>query len=141
MRKFLNKIINKIKKGQGDKGTEKISAGDSERKHDNVGSGTDWLPMQVAQEKQVATKSVLEIFCPYCASQNFVKRGTRQKKQERVQLYLCSDCQRTFTPGAVKGKHYPKAIILDAISLYNLGYSLEKACEIVNKMNNELNKS
>ncbi|OGG90107.1 hypothetical protein A3E04_00225 [Candidatus Kuenenbacteria bacterium RIFCSPHIGHO2_12_FULL_42_14] len=95
------------------------------------------LPMEVKKEAVPVATNVLEIFCPYCASANFVKRGTRQKTRERVQLYLCRDCQRTFTPGAVKGKHYPKAIILDAISLYHLGYSLEKSCEIVNKMNKE----
>jgi len=116
MNKFLNKILNRHRPKEPEKAAE------------------DRLPMQVVAEKQVATKSVLEIFCPYCASTNFVKRGTRQKKNERVQLYLCGDCQRTFTPGAVKGKHYPKAIILDAISLYHLGYSLEKACGIINKM-------
>jgi len=116
--KLLNKIKNKIKQLEQKK---------SEKR----------LPMQVEQEKSNNTeivKSVLEIFCPYCASANFVKRGTRQKKREKVQLYLCNDCQKTFTPGAVKGKHYPKAIILDAISLYNLGYSLERACGIINKM-------
>ena len=96
------------------------------------------LPMQVEQSKQEPTKNVLEIFCPYCSGKNFVKRGTRQKKREKVQLYLCNDCQKTFTPGAVKGKHYPKATILDAISLYNLGYSLERACGIVNKMKTQL---
>ena len=99
------------------------------------------IPMEVKKEPMPVASQLLEIFCPYCAGTNFVKRGTRMKKRERVQLYLCRDCKKTFTPGAVKGKHYPKAIILDAISLYNLGYSLERACEIVNKMNYELNKS
>ncbi|NCP16958.1 hypothetical protein CO134_04110 [Candidatus Kuenenbacteria bacterium CG_4_9_14_3_um_filter_39_14] len=92
------------------------------------------LPMSV-EKKEEPVKNVLDVFCPYCASENYVRRGTRQKKNERVQLYLCHDCQRTFTPGAVKGKHYPKAIILDAMSLYYLGYSLERSCEMVNKMN------
>lgn len=100
----------------------------------------DRLPMSVETKKQQPVTSVLEIFCPYCSSQNFVKRGTREKKRERVQLYLCKDCQRTFTPGKVKGKHYPMPIILDAISLYNLGYSLERSCEIVNKMNDNNSK-
>ncbi|MBU2575779.1 PD-(D/E)XK nuclease family protein, partial [Patescibacteria group bacterium] len=78
--------------------------------------------------------SVLEIFCPYCSSQNFVKRGLRQKKMEKVQLYLCSDCSRTFTPGSTKGKHYPLEVILDAISLYNLGHSLEAAAKIASRI-------
>jgi len=79
-------------------------------------------------------KSVLEIFCPYCSSENFVKRGTRKKKNETVQLYLCNDCRRAFTPGTVKGKHYPLPAILDAISLYNIGHSLEKAAQIASRI-------
>ena len=102
----------------------------------NTQTAEEKIPMSVDKKTEVVT-SVLEVFCPYCSSQNHVKRGTREKKRERVQLYLCKDCQRTFTPGAVKGKHYPMPIILDAISLYNLGYSLEQACQIVNEMNYE----
>lgn len=71
--------------------------------------------------------------CPYCMSKNFVKRGFRQKKMEKVQLFLCMDCSKTFTQQITKGKHYPLNIMLDAISIYNLGYSLEETCRIVNR--------
>jgi len=71
--------------------------------------------------------------CPYCASRNFVKRGFRQKKLEKVQLYLCLDCNKTFTEQITKGKHYPLPVMFDAISIYNLGYSLEETCRIVNR--------
>ena len=70
--------------------------------------------------------------CPYCLSKNFVRRGFRQKKMEKVQLYLCADCHKTFTAHVTKGKHYPLPIMFDAISIYNLGYSLEETCRIVN---------
>jgi len=39
--------------------------------------------------------------CPYCLSTNFQKRGFRQKKLEKVQLYLCLDCNKTFTDEGV----------------------------------------
>ncbi len=115
--KFFNKIKNKIKQLEQKREKER-------------------LPMQVNQEKEKEeiTKSVLDIYCPYCASENFVKRGVRKKKKETVQLYLCKDCERTFTPGAIKGKHYPMPVILDAISLYHLGYSLEKATKIASEI-------
>ena len=74
--------------------------------------------------------------CPYCLSKNFVRRGFRQKKMEKVQLYLCADCHKTFTAHVTKGKHYPLPIMFDAISIYNLGYSLEETCRIINKRNN-----
>ena len=93
------------------------------------------LPMSV-DKKDAPKKKFLEIICPYCSSVNFVKRGTRQKKNEVVQLYLCSDCRKTFTPGKTKGKHYPISVILDAISLYYLGYSLEEVVERMKKIIN-----
>jgi transposase-like protein len=78
-------------------------------------------------------KLVMEtLSCPYCLSRNFQKRGFRQKKLERVQLYLCNKCNKTFTAQRTKGKHYPLSVMLDAISTYNLGYSLEETCQMIN---------
>jgi len=92
------------------------------KRQDNIGAGTE-------------TSKIL-ISCPYCSSQDFVKRGTRQKKRERVQLYICKSCSRTFTPFSIKGKHYPLNIILDAISYYNLGFSLEQVAKIMKEKDN-----
>ena len=74
--------------------------------------------------------------CPYCRSENIVKRGFRKKKRERVQLYLCRNCKRVFTANISKGRHYPVSMILDGLSLYYLGYSLEKVCGFLNKKSN-----
>ncbi len=70
--------------------------------------------------------------CPYCQSKKFVKRGVRKNKLEEVQLYLCSVCAKTFTPRAVKGRHYPLETIFEAISIYNMGYSFEDVAKIIN---------
>ncbi len=78
--------------------------------------------------------------CPYCDSADFVKRGIRQKKHEAVQLYLCrnTECGRTFTAERVKGKRFPLKVILEGISYYNLGLSLEQTCHILDeKFKNE----
>lgn len=69
--------------------------------------------------------------CPYCLSQNFVKRGFRQKKHEKIQLYLCKNCHKIFTPHADRGKHFPMAAIFDGLSFYHLGYSLEATCRFL----------
>jgi PD-(D/E)XK nuclease superfamily len=60
-----------------------------------------------------------------------VKKGTRKKKLEILQLYLCRSCQRVFAPGspALHNKTYPQREILDAITTYNLGYSLSDTAE------------
>lgn len=73
--------------------------------------------------------------CPYCDSSNFVRRGVRQKKHEAVQLYLCRNeaCGRTFTAERVKGKRFPLQVILEGISYYNLGLTLEQTCHILDE--------
>ena len=113
MNKFLSSILNTI------------------RNKSQKGQGTCY---QKITATSAAGRPITDSFaCPYCASQNFVKRGFRQKKMEKVQLYLCMDCGKTFTPHITKGKHYPLPVMFDAISIYNLGYSLEETCRIVNK--------
>ncbi len=66
--------------------------------------------------------------CPYCNSKRLIKKGARRKKFETVPLYRCRSCGRTFTPGprAVRNKTYPIAEILDAITLYDRGHTLEE---------------
>ena len=92
------------------------------------------VPEIPAIENITKPRPVTDSFsCPYCSSQKFVRRGFRQKKRERVQLYFCLDCHKTFTPHQTKGKHYPLSIILDALSIYNLGYNLEQTCKIMEK--------
>src|SRR6267154_1038312 len=65
--------------------------------------------------------------CPHCGSTAITRKGTRRKKIEIVQLWRCSSCKRLFTPtpAALRNKTYPLRIVLDAITLYDLGYSLE----------------
>jgi len=88
-------------------------------------------PVPLAPERK-ATMSTGTV-CPYCNSADFVKRGIRQKKHEAVQLYLCraEGCGRTFTAERVKGKRFPLAVILEGISYYNLGLTLEQTCHIL----------
>lgn len=71
--------------------------------------------------------------CPYCGSNDIVKRGVRQKKYEKVQLYLCrkSECGRTFTALESKGRRYPIKIVIEGISYYNLGFTLGETCQIL----------
>ncbi len=96
---------------------------------------------KISQTSEIGTPPIREMnkpaadsfACPYCLSKNFVRRGFRQKKMEKVQLYLCLACNKTFTQHITKGKHYTLPVIFDAISIYNLGYSLEETCRIVNR--------
>ncbi len=84
-----------------------------------------------------AGRSILQTSCSYCGSQDFVKRGTRQKKSGKTQLYFCKSCLRTFTPAWTKGRQHDWQTILEAMSYYNLGFSLAQTCGIMKKKFNE----
>ena len=71
--------------------------------------------------------------CPYCQGTKIIKKGTRVKKYETIQLYYCHHCQRKFTPLVTKGKTYPLKVILDTISLYNRFNSMEEAAKQVSE--------
>ncbi len=62
--------------------------------------------------------------CPHCGSTRLIRKGTRRKKLEIVQLWQCKLCRRVFTPAPaeLRYKTYPLRIILDGVTLYNLGY-------------------
>src|ERR1017187_2647619 len=66
--------------------------------------------------------------CPFCNSRSIAPKGSRAKKLEKIRLYRCQSCGRTFTPGprALRNKTFPLHEILDALSTYNRGYSLEE---------------
>ena len=76
--------------------------------------------------------------CPHCGGRNLTRRGTRRKKLEIVQLWRCSSCKRTFTPGpaALHNKTYPLRMILSALTDYNLGYTLEETAARLKKKTN-----
>lgn len=124
----MNKFLERIKRSaaeiasslRGRDLSQTRQRDDQRSAEDNIGTGTVNLG-----ESKIAD------FCPYCNSKKFVKRGMRKKKLEMVQLYLCQNCNRTFTAQFIKGKRYPIKLIIDAISIYNLGYGLEETCRLI----------
>jgi hypothetical protein len=48
-----------------------------------------------------------------------------------IQLWRCNDCHRVFTPQPIRSKTFPLPVILDAVSLYNRGYSAEAVCRLI----------
>jgi predicted RNA-binding Zn-ribbon protein involved in translation (DUF1610 family) len=64
--------------------------------------------------------------CPNCGSTNLSRKGSRRKKFETVQRWQCNSCGRGFTPAPpeLRAKTYPLRVILDGVTLYNLGYTL-----------------
>src|SRR3989344_3809876 len=102
---------------------EPVSQEGSAQGAGNIGTGAGQLRQRGAEA------------CPYCESKNFVKRGTRKNVHQVVQLYLCRnpDCGKTFTAQDVKGKHFPLNVVIEGMSYYNLGCTLEQTCLLLNK--------
>ena len=92
------------------------------------------IPTVVLEEPNPIAGAVQsgKTLCPYCSSSDFVRRGTRKKKHERVQLYLCRNegCKRTFTSEESKGRRYPIKLVIEGMSYYNLGFTLKQTCTI-----------
>src|SRR6266849_6566226 len=64
--------------------------------------------------------------CRNCGGTALSRKGSRAKKFETVQRWQCASCGRGFTPAPpeLRAKTYPLRVILDGVTLYNLGYPL-----------------
>jgi len=97
------------------------------------------IPVNTETTREIIGTEKVAESCPYCHSDKFVKRGTRRKKLEVVQLYLCRNCNRTFTAQFIKGKHFPMNLIIEGLNYYNLGFGLTETCTLLGQKFGELN--
>ena len=64
--------------------------------------------------------------CPQChTTENVVKSGTRNLKEDTIQLYLCKTCQKRFSDRKLSHTSYPPKLILSALTYYNMGHTLD----------------
>ncbi|MEK6912671.1 MAG: PD-(D/E)XK nuclease family protein [Nanoarchaeota archaeon] len=73
------------------------------------------------------------IRCPFCNSTKVKKQGKRKSKLQITQKYLCKKCDKYFSDNEkrILNKTYPAKIILQSISLYNLGHSQQKVSKLI----------
>ena len=69
--------------------------------------------------------------CPACACKLTVKKGVRRNRLQTLQVFRCTECLHRFTGTAGKNKSYPLKLILEAISTFNLGYSLTETQQLL----------
>jgi hypothetical protein len=81
---------------------------------------------QARDIKKYAAQPAHSPKCPYCSAKNVIKAGKRKAKRKSVQRYQCTTCLRTFSKQPLKRTSYPTKVILTAVSMYNLGYTLEE---------------
>lgn len=67
--------------------------------------------------------------CKSCGSENIVRDGQRQLKQEPNQRYRCMNCGKRFS----EKRRFNNSLIVSAVSAYNSGKSLAKTAEMICK--------
>ena len=79
-------------------------------------------------------KPIPNLTCPYCnLSTNIIRSGTRNTTQGRKQQFYCKACKKYFRNTKLKYQHYPPNLILNTISTYNLGHSIQDTNTIINR--------
>jgi transposase-like protein len=71
--------------------------------------------------------------CPSCLAAYTTKKGRRRNRHRIIPLFQCNECGHRFTNDAGKYKTYPLKTILDAVSTFNLGYSLTETQRVLRK--------
>src|SRR5713101_4791130 len=71
--------------------------------------------------------------CPRCSSKFSIKKGRRKNRFRALQVFQCSECLHKFTAAAGKNKSYPPGVILETVSIYNLGNSLSDTQRAIRK--------
>lgn len=93
------------------------------------------MPNPTKQTNPANPKVSLLCLCPFCNSKLIKKEGKRKTKIGEIQKYCCLECNKYFSEqnkyNKLKYKSYPARIILNAISLYNLGHSLSQTQKIM----------
>src|SRR5476649_863906 len=91
------------------------------------------LPLSLARPPRALKDLKRPERCPNCGSKKLSRKGVRRKKLETVQLWRCDspNCKRVFTPASatLRNKTYPARVILDALTWYDLCYSLDETRE------------
>ena len=57
----------------------------------------------------------------------------RRNKFQTIQKYFCTHCKKHFTNKKLKNTSYPAKVILDSLSLYNLGYTQKTVMKLISK--------
>jgi hypothetical protein len=66
-----------------------------------------------------------EVVCPHCGSELANRAGVRKLRNGVAQRFRCNTCGGYFSDRELKHKSYDARTILRAVSLHNLGHTLE----------------
>lgn len=84
-------------------------------------------------KKSPSASNTIPDACPYCAGRDVVKSGKRYNLSGSVQLFLCAACKRKFSHNPARHVSFPIHAIIETLSLYNRGYTLEESARRAGK--------
>ena len=73
-----------------------------------------------------------DIRCRICGGKKVIGKGKRRTKHGFRQLYYCKDCGKGFVDCKMSNKTYSPNVIVNAMSMYNLGNTLEESARCTN---------
>jgi len=71
----------------------------------------------------------VNVKCPICNGKNVIRYGRHRNEQN----FYCKNCKKKFINSELKNKTYSPSIIINAISYYNLGNTLDETVKLINK--------
>ncbi|KYK25375.1 hypothetical protein AYK24_04950 [Thermoplasmatales archaeon SG8-52-4] len=74
-------------------------------------------------------KNIEDFKCPICNKKDILYNGWNQNKQ----IYYCKNCKKRFERHELKNNNYNPSIIINAISYFNIGNSLNDVVQLIDK--------
>ena len=71
--------------------------------------------------------------CPKCSGTDVIRYGYRYNQSENAKISYCNDCSSKYSRRTIKNITYPPSIILNSVSTFNLGFSIDETNKIINK--------
>ena len=82
-----------------------------------------------SQEFRMMDRSNCNI-CKFCSSGNLIKKGFKNNKSGKVQLFRCKDCKRKFTANfGFENMRYSNTIITRSLQMYYSGMSVRDVAD------------
>src|SRR3989344_1579021 len=87
----------------------------------------------IKQEIELILEKPTENCCPYCNSQNLIKRGVRHDKTSEKQRFSCKDCKKRFVLEPIKYIKGNAKIVCLAMDCYYKGLSYRDIADQFNQ--------
>ena len=79
---------------------------------------------RILKTTEPTQRPVADVLCPNCGNPG-IRSGSRNTSHGRIQRLYCHPCRRHFSDSPVPRKQYSAPTVVEAVTAYNLGRTLE----------------